>query len=164
MTTVAERNSQDGCSQVGVRGKTVEDQLNESVSKILVIPRSPVVSEVFNVPTLERETPSSLKQEETVSTRAISPPSSHSISVLSAPRSNGVVYSNGSPFSTEYSPLKEKGITEQFMSLDLGKKSPGRYPTNLAGCMASSSIPTSPQTKSLSKYLHLIFSIVSLYS
>lgn len=65
-----------------------EDGFNPAVTKILGIPRSPIVSEPFMIPALVREggssEGSSPEERDPISTRAISPPSSTTVTVTTA--------------------------------------------------------------------------------
>lgn len=94
-----------------------EDGLNGSVSKILDLPRSPVVSETFG---MSCPPPSGSPTQELVSTRAISPPST----VVTTSRPNGY-HTNGMIPDPTYQEL-----CEQLITLGVGPSSPPDYPSS----------------------------------
>nr|QZX63223.1 poly(rC)-binding protein 3/4 [Halisarca dujardinii] len=104
----------DGSGTMSVNGTTAEgeDGLNESVCKILDMPRSPIVSESFalttGVPSSLSENFSPSSTQEAVSTRAISPPST--VHVVTTVRANGY-HSNGMIPDPTYQELCEQLIT-----------------------------------------------------
>ena len=103
-----------------------EDGLNDSVSKILDLPRSPIVSESVGVSC----PPMSSSPQEPVSTRAISPPSA----VVTTSRANGY-HTNGMISDPTYQEL-----CEQLITLGVGPSSP-EFPSSPLNQLRSPSPP-----------------------
>ena len=117
-----------------------EDGLNGSVSKILDLPRSPVVSETFG---MSCPPPSGSPTQELVSTRAISPPST----VVTTSRPNGY-HTNGMIPDPTYQEL-----CEQLITLGVGPSSPPDYPSSPLNHLRSPS-PTAHNGGQLSCCVH----------
>lgn len=114
-----------------------EDGFNPAMTKILGIPRSPIVSEPFMIPAQAQTqsggssdaSSSSPDEREPISTRAISPPSSTSLTVTSASRSNRKGDKSSSPTSVTvvngmiHDPNYQE-LCQQLMHLGVGPSSP----------------------------------------
>lgn len=117
-----------------------EDGFNPAVTKILGIPRSPIVSEPFMIPALVRSggssegSASSPEERDPISTRAISPPSSTTVTVttasVSARKGDKVSGTSTSPTSSVavvngmiHDPNYQE-LCQQLMHLGVGPSSP----------------------------------------